>query len=698
MNYDLYTIYSTDCLGDALPKINSNFLLFDLLACNAANSNNLIKYNLTNVAADSLVIADAFNYILQNCYIFNNVYEVTKELYKYWVDQQLTVYIPQHYIAPNINNVAEIIRTSFLNKNYTPINYEPFTIINAVKTDFNRAPWLENKITFVTVSDVIQVKELSHSIYRYINLNNKWNFIETINCPVADIPDTLTDATSDKLFLSAYNTQTYETYTTVDISAMLLSTSGTLVPFTAKDYISWEWSINNITASLPVSGKSQNNLSINLESINTISNAANITLFIEQGTFNDVATLSTLNVVAYNYTDTNLKISSIPFIINDRPSKNLLDVYFTVNQGGTIIGDSNITTITRTSRYNSYTLASYVNSKPHTEQYNTLWIINTPTKKFTLSDRVIDFQLREIGLTTITLCAYDVFSEGWGREWDVSRTIKFYQPAAAIFSPEFLVYPTRAWNSTTQQFIDIDSTNFLTYCAAPTAYGYRKDLTESFNISATPGYNLYVWSTSNRILSTTSNTLILNIPYSDGLYLDTGAVISLTAYNDYFPIDGEGVYYKMNSSTYIHPITSSTSNFNNNIFMTSPRIVLHDNIEFVFKLNAYNIDLLTSSKISTTQKISVINSSLPTKIISGNVNYSLYTCDWKAEAVVNIQETDADLFCLKQGDAVSFLTVDPTGITNLRLSAVATAYLHIDDPLNPRDIIALPLSYAPTDI
>lgn len=698
MKHEFYTLQSTDCLGDALPKINSNFLLFDILACNASNSNKKLNRDLVNVENNLINITDAFDFILKNCHAFNNVYEVTKELYKYWTDQQLTIYIPQHYIASNINNVAEIIRVSFLNKNFAPQNYSSFTIVNAVRTNFNRSPWGSNNVIFNTVDDIVQVQELSHSIYRYINLNNKWNFIEAINCPAADTSTHLQDKTEDKLLLSAYNVKTYDTYTTVDVTAMLSATDGTITSFTVDDYISWEWYISNTTNSLPISGKSQTVPSLDIVSINSAIDAADITLYIEQNTFSDVVSLSTLNIVAYNYTDTNVKIGSIPFIISDRPDRNLLDVYFTVSQEGVIIGDSDLNTITRTSLYNSYTLTSYVKSKPPTDQYNIQWIINTPTTKKTSTERVIDFQLRESGLTTITLCAYNVFSENWGRAWDVSRTIKFYQPTGPIYNPEFLIYPTRAWDQSTQKFIDIDSSNFLTYCTAPTAYGYRKDLTESFNVSATAGYNLYVWSTNSKTLSTTSNTAVIDIPYSDGLYLDTGSVISLTAFNDYFPASNGDIFYKTNTGTYAYPITSSSSNDNINIYKTSPKIVPHDEVIFRYELNSYNIDLLSNSKISTNQEISVVNSLLPTKIIDGSVNYSLYTCDWKAETVIDVTDSTTDLFCLKQGDAKSILTVDPNNITNLRLSAIATIYLQIDDPLHPRDIIKLPLSYAPDRI
>lgn len=695
IDYNVYPILPSECLGDALAKINSNFLLFDVLACNANNTFNLIKNNVKDLQAASIEIENAFEYVLSKCQIFNTAYQITSELYKYWIDQQVTVYIPQHYIAPNIANAAEIARVGYINKNYNPTNYSSYTILNAVKTNFNRAPWQAAAPSFKTADSFIQVKEISHSIYRYINLNGRWNYFETIFCPSAAQPDILDEpSVCTKLILSAYNFRTFENLTLIDASAMLSTVAG-VTAFAADDYISWEWNINNVSTTLPVSGESQTNKLINIENINTIADAAAITLSIEQGRFSDVATLSTLNLIAYNYRDTGMRIAETSLTLYDMPSRDLLDVYFTISENNVLVGDSNLTTLTRPNLYNTFRFDSYVKTKPTTNKYKTQWIVNTPTKHNIISSDILNINLREKGLTTITLCAYDVFSSGWAREWDISRTIKIYQLDASQINPTFFVFPTRAWNGPTQQFIDINSTNYLTHSTAPTAYAYKSNLTESFNVSATSGYDQYVWSVGNTMLSTASNTAVLDILYSDGLYLSEGATISLTAYNTYYPASNNSITYITSTGTYTYPITSATDNNSSNAFRRSPKIVSHNDAFFQFALNEYEFDISTNNQIIAYQEINVKSATLPTKIVGGSVKYSLYTCDWMSDTVVDINENPVNLFCLREGDSKSVLTVDATNITNLKLSAVATLLLHIDDPVHSRDIVETVLSYAP---
>jgi len=694
MSTNLYNIDSSECLGDALAKINSNFLALEMNVCNFQTDIKSLLDNQTYYQNTSSYIENNFNFILKNYNIFNNAYTVTTELTKYWTDQQLTVYIPPHNISVHSVNIAEIIRVSYLNVNYSPSLYPEYLIANVVKTNFNKLQWKNGALTFSSIDKVIQVKELSHTIYRYFNINGVWQFIESIYCPAAEnIPD-ISNTTNTQLVLSAFNYSYGESTMSVDIAASISSSAGyASVPST--DYLSWSWYIDSTTTNIPVTAVSVSNVAVNPGDL-TSANDNNIVRFtIAPNTFSTADSLSSLNVICYDYSNDSVLVAATAVEVTNIPDTNLFDVGFTIYQNNVIIGDSSISTLTRTTANNTFTFTPSIYTVPHTEQYRLLWIVHTPTRSYSTDTQPLLVQMRETGLTTVTLCAYNVTSGGWGAPHSRSKTINLYQ-LNNYKAPEFIIYPSRAWSTNLQKFVDINNSNYLTVCQSPSAYGYKENNTEIFTVSATQGYNTYVWSVGNYILSSASNITTLTIPYSAGLYELDGAVVSLTAFNDYFPAK-EGINYNTSSGVAVYPITASTDNTKVNAFMHNPRIVEYDNIIFNYDLNTFDYDLAKDNKIISTQTFTVFNNLLPTKLLGGTVNYTLFTDMWTAVNTTPASNGIYELFCLNEGDSSSYLAVDVSRTTNLTLSACAVVNAKItDNANNKRKTVPVSVCFSPS--
>ena len=98
MNY-LHEIKDYECVGDALGKINYNFLEIDAKSCNIASlyyegKNNFLEVlsNLNNNLND----LDALKRDMYSPSIFNQAYTATNLLSSYWGKHEFSVYYKQY--------------------------------------------------------------------------------------------------------------------------------------------------------------------------------------------------------------------------------------------------------------------------------------------------------------------------------------------------------------------------------------------------------------------------------------------------------------------------------------------------------------------------------------------------------------------------------------------------------------------------
>ena len=678
----LYNIDSSfECVGDALSKFNANFKTLETLTCNLQTKTKGFTESTSLVRNNSAYIDEAFNHLLEKHDTYTLISNITDTLYKYWRGYQFTVYAKPHYFSPNITNIPEIIRVTILNTDFKASSYPENTIVNVVKTNFNRRPWPDTDITVTAVSAVNQVKELSHSIYRFISYNNTWKYKDVIECPTQGPITTFENNTGLVLNISATNFNKIDQYTTIDVVARL-SGAGGFVNLPATDFFSWEWFINSdksyntpISATSMVPGVSPK---LNIHgTVNNIQDVSSIRLYIEPGYFTDVPATSTVYVAGYEYTDNLMRSSLINFDVKDVPDPSIFNVYFTVTEQGVLVGDSNSFAISREDTSDrTYTFTPYIYTAPHTEEYELLWSIYDGTEFTQIRSREPEISIKGKDSLVVILSAYNVYSLAWGDSQSTSALVTLAQ-SDNITAPEFIIYPRYVW---VPDFTELNENNY-TLASAPTAYENRISLTEEFYVSATPGYNEYVWAVGDYTHTSISNVALLEIPYSAGLAESGGVVVTLTAYNIYFPRENSSLTYITPTGTRVKPITASTNNTSNNPLKHNPRLVSYAEPVFEYSLENYDIDLSEKGTVTALQNI-YIDKSSPVKIISGYVNYVLSNDYWSAQTTVGIDSGKSNLFCLSQGDEFKEYTVNPSIVNNLTLSACATLITKIKDPLN----------------
>jgi hypothetical protein len=699
MNSALYNIDKKECLGDVLSKINTNFQTLETLACNLRTKAQIFENNQSKFKQLSAFIDYNANYIANNYNDYNIVYNTIQKLYTYWLGHQFTVVVPLHAFAPNISNIAELIRVSVLNTNYSPKNYSNYTIVNVINTNFNKRPKSYNIQTFNKIEEVVEVKELSHTIYRYISVDNVWQYFETISCEdpacldrsITCLPFIQQENKTAALTLSITNIQKIDGLTVVDVNASLFDTTqnNDLVSFTDKDFLAWDWYINNSTSLYPHITAINSTADANINGVaNLAENVSDIRLYIKPLEYDTVPALSSLFITAYHYAETNTYTASISTTIVDVPSESKFNVNFDIYESDVKIGDSSLKTITRDLFFRSYVFTPSVYTYPPTTNYNITWIVDEKNTQQIYNTESLNAIIggRE-GLTTVT-CSVCAYSLAWGDYYTLKKSIAFYNtnlPAALSFK----IFPKYAY---TPNLIQLNDINYNTIVSAPTAYKGKVSQEEEFIAIADEGYSIYDWAVGDTIISSSSNITTLKIPYSAGLVSSTGAVVSLTAYNEKFPKENNTIYYNTPDGTFSYPITATTS-FNNTSFYQNPRVVDYTAPDFSYEVNNTEFDLANKINKVTVNQIIRPKINTPFEILEGEVTYSLVSEYWTAQKTVTATSGSFELFCLNVGDPTVPLCVDSSLLTTLSLSATANVIINISDPTNIHTPLTATVSY-----
>lgn len=679
----LYNINSSyECLGDALAKFNSNFKMLDTLACNLQTDTKDFTESTTLVRDNSAIIDTAFEYILENSNTYTLISNITQALYSHWRGYHFTVYAKPHYFAPNITNIPEIIRVSILNVDYRAFRYPENTIVNVVKTNFNRREWPDSTVTLTAVSAVNSVKELSHSIYRYINYKNQWKYVDVIDCPFQEAPTKFVNNTNLVLNISTVSVGRIDNYTTIDLVARLSGTGG-FIDLLNIDYFAWEWYIGGdknynspVTAISIVPGVSPD-LDIH-GTVNYGADVSAIRLFVEPGVFTDVPSVSTLYIAGYEYTENLMRGDLITFDIKDVPDKSLFDVFFTIEESGVQVGDSSSSILIREdTSFKTFNFTPFIHTKPHTEEYTATWILRDGTTSIESSAGILSVDLDGVDSKVVTLCAHNAYSLAWGDYHNVSRTIVLTQKDNFV-PPEFIIFPKQAWIG---ELVDLNTKNY-TIVGSPTAYAHKTSQIESFCVSATSGYDVYDWSVGDYTFTSNTNIAILDIPYRAGLYTSEGATVSLTAYNDYFPKENNTITYITPTGTRTYPITAATDNTSTNPFKHNPKIIDYEDAYFYYDFAQYDLNLNLDSKIIATQEFYTHSIDSPVQIVGGSITYYMSTDQWSVQNTLEAANGTNTIFCISPGDPQLPYCVDPSHVTNLTLSACATLITQIKDANN----------------
>ena len=693
----IYEINERDCVGDTLVYINTNFKILDVLACNLKTITEEFATNSTYIQNNSAILDESALYLAEKSESYNSAYKITKELAKYWLGYQFTIYAKPHYFSPHLVNISEIIRISILNVDYKASNYPDYTIVNVIKTNYNKKLWPTpippaTAIEIIPRDDIQQIKELSHSIYRYISVDNGWKFVESIVCSESEEPIQAISST-DVLVLSAFSTKNESSIQKFNFTAKISSTTTFAVsnlPIT--DYFAWDGYINNVNLQqINISARSLTNTSLTaiLGVIHPISAISSIEISIDTGTFTETPEISTLYIAGYDYTDRAMKKALVTLDVFGFPDRSILDVYFDIAEykGGTEhkIADTTVKTFVMPSTATTIKVTPYIFTQPRTEEYELMWIINDyvnppVTSRDTIKDIALGNNVRR---TTITLCALDVFSLEWGGYYNVSKSIDIYQrPFKANgtlieLPPEFIVWPKYAWSY--GDYVDL-TPDYYTLVEAPTAYANKKSLSEQFYVSATSGYDYYCWSYAGSSVETTSNISIFDIPYSLELASVTGMPITLTAYNTIFNKENKSINYKRPFNFVgTYPITASTVSYSpTNLYKTHPRILPYDDVSIWYDLNQFDFDLVDINKIISNQLIYNENEWSPVKPISGIITYSMSNEYWTVQKTVPATNAIIDLFCISVGDATVPYYVSPHNVNALNFTASATLVSQIN--------------------
>lgn len=195
-----YTLEENDCVGDALGKINFNFLNLDTKLCNLSSAffgGDQSYYTIFNEISTKLLKLNEFADFFINPTEIISATTTTQLLSSFWNKFEFTVEYPLNLskrngsvITAQNKDIAEAtainISKTFLDKNYPASNYLTSTVANVALLVFNN---LDTKVkttrngNFNKNNKLITVSQTKNDIYvskvnkvTFIKTNNQWVF------------------------------------------------------------------------------------------------------------------------------------------------------------------------------------------------------------------------------------------------------------------------------------------------------------------------------------------------------------------------------------------------------------------------------------------------------------------------------------------------------------------------------------------
>lgn len=293
--------------------------------------------------------------------------------------------------------------------------------------------------------------------------------------------------------------------------------------------------------------------------------------------------------------------------------------------------------------------------------------------------------------TTVTFTAISAVAPGWSYPHNISKTVTIYTIDNTDFntSPSFIIYPQFAWQN--EKLEILDDSNFKTYAASTSSYGYKKTSSEFYYISTFPTYTKYNFSYgyAKEPLTTSfvANKGIIEIPYNTQFYSNTGVTLQLTAFNIFYP-EGTPLRYQIVEGSSLvtrnYKITAQTVPYNVGInptlrFSQNPKLMDYNSISHTFTAAITSFDLDVERVLYVEQRVETNpknTAAFPVKDIS-TITYILSTPQWKAYKNVPALNGRYSLFTLKVGDEYNPLTLNASKYNTLRLNASANLNIKI---------------------
>lgn len=409
------------------------------------------------------------------------------------------------------------------------------------------------------------------------------------------------------------------------------------------------------------------------------------------------------NSVKINFytTDTILPYSgTFQFVADDFPNKTIFNSDFDIRYRSfptvkILDTRNNQFVLTRPDTGNSkYTLRANTDVIPLLNSENYSWDITKstiPSVSTVYGLTAIDLDTDGVYETTVTFTAISATALGWSYPHNATQTVKIYTLNSTDFnrSPSFILYPEFAWQNAKLQILN--DSNFRTYAASTSSYGYKKTSTEFYYISTFPTYTKYDLSYGNAlqplVASFTNNRGTVEIPYNTQFYSNTGVTLQLTAFNIFYPEGTPLRYQVVEGSSLVtrnYNITAQTVPYSTGTspalrFSQNPKLMDYNSISHTFTATITSFDLDVNRVIYVDQRIETNpknRAAFPQENIS-TITYILSTPQWKSYKNVPALNGLYPIYTLKVGDEFSPLTLNGSKYNTLRLNASADLNIKI---------------------
>jgi hypothetical protein len=471
--------------------------------------------------------------------------------------------------------------------------------------------------------------------------------------------------------------------------------------------ISWTWQYDSetnpdnqpITINLPLSSNSLYDYVQTLDStlLSSIQvNVVPITTYLNRPSFHQIKIVANTDVTFPTIS------GEYDFYLDDFPPSELLNADFKtyyrnyIYDSNALIADTREITNVITRPVNSDLYFRFV---PYND-LDTTSIIKYNRKYWSIqgseysTNFAIDVDLNNITPTKLTPTVscinitYNIDSaliKGWKVPHNVSSSTTVYLIDQQEFNKplNFITYPEYAWLS--DKKLTFLNTNNYTQSYAPSAYSNKKSSSQTFWLSANKDYFTkynYQNGSEYSVSKASSNLELLDIPYinNDSIISTSGLSISLTAYNDTY-------YTEDNGLTFIMPVNGilTTKNFNitaktipfsnslpSNKFLLSPLILPYDNLNLTFSVQNVSLNLDLNKNIIITQNITPVNNNSPAVIVGGTVNYFLSSYYWTVSTAVPAVNGTYNAFTLNIGDPLVPLYSGDLGVDQFYIYATSS--------------------------
>ena len=390
----------------------------------------------------------------------------------------------------------------------------------------------------------------------------------------------------------------------------------------------------------------------------------------------------------------NLLEGSYEFEVDDFPSKNLLNSYFTVRYSDyrTIISytkDQNNAVVTRKNDGTNDFEVEMVSDYSSLPNANIYWYIKYQEQGSSLIEyppivgsSLVPVDLTAVSVTYVSLCANDILIAGWTYPHSVESNCTFYilDPIEFESPLEFITFPTFYWGYADDKVTLLDSSNY-TILTANEVFGGRKSYSQEFYLSANKDYfDRYNYHTHvgfyqfQKFGQANSYYDVLEVPYNTGELKDEEIYLALTAFNDTSYPEQNGITYLAPPSigasylqTFYYNNFSESDFYSSNIFRQPPLIKPYPKITNSFVCASTALDIDVDRNITVTQTMSSEIPNSPAKIVDGTVTYILSSFYWTAYKSVPAFDGTYSIFDLFAGNVVDFLTVNNSKTTTLVL-------------------------------